>query len=60
MDDNVINVVTYCLTKELVVNNLSKPLQGSRFRIHCNSILGIIDADEALYAESYKNKIGTR
>ena len=60
MDDNVINVVTYCAKKELVANYLNKPLQGSLFRIHRNSILEITDADEAYYAESYKNEIGTR
>ena len=60
MDDKVINAVTYCPTKELVADYLRKPLQGSLFHIHHNSILGITDADEALFAESYKNKIGTR
>ena len=60
MDDNVINAVTYCPTKELVTDYLSKPLQGSLFRTHRNSILGISDADEAFYAESYKNETGTK
>ena len=54
MDDNIINAVTYFPTKELVADFLSKPLQGSRFRFHRNSILGIKDADEASHAESYK------
>jgi hypothetical protein len=60
MDDKIINAVTYCPTKELVADYLSKPLQGSLFRTHCNSILGITDADEAYNAESYKNETGTK
>jgi hypothetical protein len=60
MDDKVINAVTYCPPKELVADYLSKPLQGSLFRTHRNSILGITDADEAFYAESYKNETGTK
>ena len=61
MDDKVIKAVTYCPTKELVADYLRKSLQGFLFRTHRNSILGITDADEGLYAESYKNEIvGTR
>ena len=59
MDDKIINAVTYCPTKELVADYLSKPLQGSLFRTHRNSILGITESDEAFYAESYKNETST-
>ena len=60
MDNKVINGVTYCPTKKLVADYLSKPPQGSLFRTHRNSILGITNADEAFYAESYKNETGTK
>ena len=60
MDDKVINAVTYFPTKELMADYLSKPLQGSLLQTRCNSILGIINADEAFYAASYKNETGTK
>ena len=34
-------VVTYCPTKEMVADYLSKPLQGSLFRSHRNTLMGI-------------------
>ena len=33
--------VAYCPTKEMVSDYLSKPLQGSLFRLHCNTIMGL-------------------
>ena len=33
-------VVTYCPTKEMVADYLSKPLQGSLFCLHQNMIMG--------------------
>ena len=34
-------VVSYCPTKEMVADYLSKPLQGSLFRLHRNVIMGL-------------------
>ena len=34
-------VVTYCPTKEMVYDYLSKPLQGSIFCLHCSTLMGI-------------------
>mmetsp|Transcript_21380 Transcript_21380/g.21710 ORF Transcript_21380/g.21710 Transcript_21380/m.21710 type:complete len:181 (+) Transcript_21380:414-956(+) len=34
-------VVTYCPTKKMVSNYLSELLQGSLFRTHCNTFMGI-------------------
>jgi hypothetical protein len=34
-------VVTYCPTKEMVADYLSKPLQGSLFRLHRSAIMGL-------------------
>ena len=33
--------VTYCPTKEMIANYLSKPLQGSLFFLHRNTLMGI-------------------
>ena len=38
--DQTVTAITYCPTKEIMTNYLSKPLQGSLFRIHQNSIMG--------------------
>ena len=38
--DQMVTAITYCPTKEIMTNYLSKPLQGSLFRIHQNSIMG--------------------
>ena len=34
-------VVTYCTTKEMVADYLSKPLQGNLFRFHQNTLMSI-------------------
>ena len=34
-------ILTYCPTKEMVSNSLSKLLQGSLFQTHCNTLMGI-------------------
>ena len=44
--DQTVTAITYCLTKEIVVNYLCKLLQGSLFRTHQNSIMGINEQDE--------------
>ena len=33
--------VEYCPTKEMVSDYLSKPLQGSLFRLHRNTLMGV-------------------
>ena len=40
MKDGII-VVTYCPTKEMVADYLSKPLQDSLFHLHWNTLMGI-------------------
>ena len=44
--DNGTIVVIYCPTKEMVSDYLSKPLQGSLFRTHSNSLMGILSVEE--------------
>ena len=46
-------VVTYCPTKEMVSDYLSKPLQGSLFRTHRNTLMGITPELEIQYKASY-------
>ena len=46
-------VVSYCPTKEMVSDYLSKPLQGSLFRLHCNAIMGITSDDFYRYKLKY-------
>ena len=40
--NNGMVVVSYCPTKEMVSGYLSKPLQGSLFRLHGNAIMGML------------------
>ena len=67
--DGTINV-TYCPTKEMVSDYLSKPLQGSLFRLHRNTIMGLTEemvddycmhymqakADKAALVNDYSSK----
>ena len=51
-------VVTYCPTKEMVSDYLSKPLQGSLFRVHRNTLMGITPAIDIQYKLLHaKNKV---
>ena len=51
-------VVMYCSTKEMVSDYLSKPLQGSLFQTHCNTIMGILTAESIQYRLAYaKEKV---
>ena len=45
--------VTYCPTKEMVSNYLSKPLQGSLFQVHCSTLMGITPELDIQYKLSY-------
>ena len=47
-------VITYCPTKEMVSDYLTKPLQGSLFREHRNGILGISSDDIVRYKMDYE------
>ena len=46
--------ITYCPTKEMVSDFLTKPLQGSLFRLHRNSIMGVSDGDLIRYQQDYE------
>ena len=62
--------VAYCPTKEMVSDYLSKPLQGSLFRLHRNTIMGLTEemvddycmhymqakADKAALVNDYSSK----
>jgi hypothetical protein len=41
--------IVYCPTKEMVSNYLNKPQQGSLFRTHRNSIMGILEKELSHY-----------
>ena len=46
--------ITYCPTKEMVSDFLTKPLQGSLFRLHRNSIMGVSAGDLIRYQHDYE------
>ena len=46
-------VVTYCPTKEMVSNYLFKPLQGSLFQTHHNTLMGISTAEDIQHKLAY-------
>jgi hypothetical protein len=45
--------IVYCPTKEMVSDYLTKPLQGSLFRTHRNSIMGVSEDSLSRYHEEY-------
>jgi hypothetical protein len=45
--------IVYCSTKEMVSDYLTKPLQGSLFRIHRNSIMGVSEDELSRYQDEY-------
>jgi hypothetical protein len=47
--------VIYCPTKQMVSDYLTKPLQGSLFRTHCNSIMGHSEDSISLYRKNYSD-----
>ena len=53
-------VVTHCCTKEMVSNYLSKPLSGSLFWTHCNTLIGTSAAEESLYKIAYAKEKALR
>ena len=49
--------VLYCPTEELVADFYTKPLQGSLFIKHRNTLLGIRSEDGSLYEKQYTDYI---
>jgi hypothetical protein len=45
--------IVYCPTKEMVSDYLTKPLQGSLFRTHRNSIMGVSEDKLSRYQDEY-------
>lgn len=54
LQDKTVTAISHYLTKEMVSNSLSKPLQGSLFHVHQNSIMGLIEANEDQSFNEYK------
>jgi hypothetical protein len=53
--------IVYCPTKEMVSDYLTKPLQGSLFRVHRNSIMGVSEDSLSRYKEEYlQSKVDLR
>ena len=57
LDEGLITAITYEPTESMVADYLTKPLQGSLFRKHRNSILGITEAEEAEAHRIYQERI---
>ena len=57
LNEGFISAVTYHPTEDMVSDYLTKPLQGSLFRKHRNSILGITERDEAEAHRLYSIRI---
>jgi hypothetical protein len=47
--------VIYCPTKQMVSDYLTKPLQGSLFRTHRNSIMGHSEDSISRYRTNYSD-----
>ena len=45
--------ITYCPTKEIVADYLSKPLQGNLFRLHRNTLMGLATNVATQYQTDY-------
>ena len=53
LQNRTITAVEYCPTEEMISDFLSKPLQGSLFRKHRNTLLGITEKEEAEHCRLY-------
>ena len=53
-------IVTYCSTREMVSDYLSKLLKGSLFRTHRNTLMGISEADCITYKMAYAEQKALR
>ena len=47
-------VVNYCPTASMVLDYLSKPLQGSLFRVHQNTLMGVTEQDLKQFKIEYE------
>ena len=57
LQDKTLTAISYCPTKEMTSDYLSKPLQGSLFQTHRNAIMGINEQDEANSFNTYKTRL---
>ena len=57
LQDKTLTAISYCPTKEMVSDYLSKSLQGSLFWTHRNAIMGINEQDEAESFNAYKLRL---
>ena len=57
LNEGLITAVTYEPTESMVADYLTKPLQGSLFRKHPNSILEITEAEEAETFKLYHERL---
>ena len=57
LQDKTLTAISYCPTKEMVSDYLSKSLQGILFRTHRNAIMGITEQDEAESFNAYKMQL---
>ena len=56
LDNGTISCVQHCATKLMISDFMSKPLQGSLFRKHRNTILGIDEHEEAMHHRIYQER----
>ena len=57
LQDKTLTAISYCPTKEITSDYLSKSLQGSLFRTHQNAFMGITEQDEADSFNAYKMRL---
>ena len=48
-------VIVYHPTKEMVSDYLTKPLNGTPFKFHCNTIMGLTEENNTYYKTQYEN-----
>ena len=48
-------VIVYHPTKEMVSDYLTKPLNGTPFKSHCNTIMGLTKESNTYYKMQYEN-----
>ena len=47
-------VVNYCPTASMVADYLSKPIQGSLFRVHRNTLMGVTEQEIKQFKIDYE------
>ena len=53
LQDKTVTAISYCPTKEMMSDFLSKPFQGLLFQVHHNSIMGLTEANRARSFNEY-------